>query len=692
MKTLLQEILNAEGVNAKRNKKNVIYYNVAASIDIEVSSFVDSAGNNTALPYSWAFAVGMDSYIIGRELLSLVRILKWLSVQLPGTLIIYVHNLSYEFQFLRKYFDFETVFATDTRKVLYAAFGQIELRCSYLLSGLGLEALGKELTRHTVRKLVGGLDYEKLRTPRTPMSATERQYQINDVLTVNAYIEELIQSNDGINNIPLTKTGFARREFRALLKIPEYSKLIRGLKLSPDTYKISRAAFQGGFTHANVAYANQICEGVDSYDFSSSYPAVMVSEKFPMSSGVKVKFSVEKFEYWSESHCLIGYFRIQNLRLKEVGDCIISSSKCLEIRGRRIVDNGRLFAADEILVALTEIDYYSITQFYSYSKIELLHAYRFEKAYLPKEAIALVLSWFKLKTELKGIKEMAENYTAKKGMLNSLYGMSAQNPVKPDYIYADEWQEIPADVGEAIKSYNQSRTRPNFYPWGVYVTAYARRNLFRGILEYNSDYIYSDTDSLKVFDNAQHIDFIRRYNDEAQEKIIKVLQHYDLPLDLATPKNKKGIISHLGAWDRETDGHQYKMFKTLGAKRYLTYDGDIISMTVAGVSKVNGMRYLLDTCGIKYDYDPDTKLFHTSQDVSAVFDLFSDGLYFPAGKSGKIAADYIDEERRGIVRDYLGETYAYRVPSGTYMKQTDYNLGLSDYLEYIINRNRGLFE
>lgn len=68
-------------------------------------------------------------------------------------LIVYVHNLSYEFQFLRKWFEWKRVFSIDLRKPIYAiTTGNIEFRCSYLLSGYSLAKLGEQLMKYKCEK------------------------------------------------------------------------------------------------------------------------------------------------------------------------------------------------------------------------------------------------------------------------------------------------------------------------------------------------------------------------------------------------------------------------------------------------------------------------------------------------------------------------------------------------------------
>ena len=69
--------------------------------------------------------------------------------------LIYVHNLEYEFQFMRKWFDWHDIFADDKRQPLYAVTkGGVEFRCSYRLSGYSLVKLADELRYYKTQKMV----------------------------------------------------------------------------------------------------------------------------------------------------------------------------------------------------------------------------------------------------------------------------------------------------------------------------------------------------------------------------------------------------------------------------------------------------------------------------------------------------------------------------------------------------------
>ena len=82
-------------------------------------------------------------------------------------ILIFIHNLSFEFQWFSKLFEWEKVFALSKREVVYALTRDgVEFRCSYVLSGYSLAKLGDELTLYPVKKMVGDLDYKKIRLPK----------------------------------------------------------------------------------------------------------------------------------------------------------------------------------------------------------------------------------------------------------------------------------------------------------------------------------------------------------------------------------------------------------------------------------------------------------------------------------------------------------------------------------------------
>ena len=164
----------------KTNKK-IIYYNVACGFDIETSSFyedfIQKPENKRAIMYAWKFAIE-DGAIKGRTWEQLVILIhsvtEILNLSVDRRLICFVHNLGYDFQFFRPYFEFNRVFALDMREPIQAITEDgIEFRCSYKLSGYALEKVAEHLTRHNIKKLVGYLDYQKIRTPITPLTKKE---------------------------------------------------------------------------------------------------------------------------------------------------------------------------------------------------------------------------------------------------------------------------------------------------------------------------------------------------------------------------------------------------------------------------------------------------------------------------------------------------------------------------------------
>lgn len=665
--------------------------NAPIAFDIETSSFfIDKKTNSTitlneydnrlkknpkydreviksSLCYIWQFAID-NNIFIGRTLEDFYTFTEKIKEKLNDVfIIVYVHNLSYEFQFIRKYFEWVKVFATDNRKVLFCETDSIIFKCSYLLSGKSLSKLCDDIQKTQIKKLVGDLDYKLLRTSKTPLTENELQYCYNDVLIITAYIKEQADLYGRLDKIPLTNTGRVRRYTRKeCFKNKKYPAMIhKSLVLSPLEFKLARFAFQGGFTHANAIYNNITCKNVSSYDLTSSYPTVMLAEQFPMSKGVrKINLSVEQFENYIKKFCCLFTVELWGIKTKNDLQPIISSSKCLKKENVKI-DNGRLYSADYILTVLTDIDYNNLKIFYDYEKIKIGIAYFYKRDYLPKEIITSILKFYSDKTTLKGVKGKETEYLLSKGMLNSLYGMSVYNPIKTEYNYINnEWVANDNEVNEEnVNNYNFDKSRFTFYLWGIFVTSYARNNLFTAIKELKNDFIYCDTDSVKFFNKDKHKNYFKKYNNNIYQKLKKTCIHYNFSESVLKPKNQNGISKLIGIWDFEGT---YNRFKTLGCKRYLTEKNDKLDLTVSGLNKKLTIPYLLDKYG--------------SNDN--VFKNFTNKLFIPKEYTGKKVHTYIDDVQGGNITDYLGNKSTYNTPSGIHLIECEYDLSIGN--EYLL--------
>lgn len=673
------------------NNKNINYYNIPAAFDIETSSFYQGekkSENKRAVMYVWQF--GMDNNVTyGRtweEFLSLISVLKKaMGLDKDNRLVVYVHNLPYEFQFIRKRIKWDEVFQLQKRKPVYALTTDgIEFRCSLKLAGgKSLENVAKDLKKYPVQKMVGYLDYNKIRTPITPLTRKELLYCENDIRVLLSFIQEKIEQDGDITRIPLTNTGYVREYCRkkCYKRWKKYRKIISNLTIEPDEYSQLKRAFQGGFTHANHNYTNKILEKVSSYDFGSSYPAVMVLDKFPMSTAIKINGKIE-FKELKEillRYCCLFDVEFYELEPIRYQDHPISRYKCKNIINGRY-DNGRVILAEYLKTTVTEQDFFTYLQFYKFSKINISNMRIYEKNYLPTPFVKSILSLYESKTKLKGNVEEEINYNISKNMINAGYGMMVTDPVRDEEIYTPEntFEKNERDIEISIEKYNKNIRRFLYYPWGIWVTAYARANLFSGIISLGEDYVYSDTDSVKLLNVSNHKEYFERYNRVIIEKIKKASQYHGIPIEMFSPKTRNGIEKPIGLWEYEGE---YNRFKTLGAKRYLTSkfvvgnefeDNGILvqltelehTLTLAGANKKRAMSYLRQT--------------------KKPFESFRDGLRIPNTHSGRLTLTFIDDEIEGDIVDMYGVPYHYHELSCIHMEPSEYHLSITEeYIRYI---------
>lgn len=690
---LLSKCMNEK--NIVKNNKGEQFFNVPCSFDIETTSFycdidgrvydyeqsknISDKLEKRAIMYVFMF--DLNGYIfVGRtweEYDTLISILKrFYGLSEKRRLIVYVHNLSFEFQFLSRRYNWEKVFCTDRRKPLYAISDGLEYRCSYMLSGYSLEKTGEHLQKYKVAKMVGVLDYKLIRHSRTPLTEPEILYCINDVKVVTSYIQEQIEECGNITKIPLTKTGYVRKFCRGkCLRNKEgrnwkYISLMNELKINNiEEFHALNRAFTGGFTHANAEITDEVLTDVSSYDFTSSYPYVMVSEKFPMTRGKKfVPKSIKQFEYVISKFHAIFDIEFINIFSSETQDNPISASRCI-VKEHPVINNGRIAAAARIVTTITEVDYQVIKMFYTWQDIKIGAMWIYGSDYLPTEFVDSILTLYEQKTKLKGVAGMETEYLQSKEMLNSCYGMTVTNPLRDEFTFNGVWDERELTEPEKIKQlqvYNESKQRFLFYVWGVYVTAYARRNLFTAIYELKNNYVYSDTDSVKFTDKNSYQKYFDTYNAVVRQKLLRACKYHNFDISRCEPETIKGVKKLLGVWDFEGI---YKRFKTLGAKRYMTESEDgQISITVSGVNKKTAVPYLLETYG-----------------KDGIFQAFTNYLTIPPEATGKNIHTYIDYAVNGELTDYQGITAPYEELSGLHLEPCGYSLSLSIlYLNYLI--------
>lgn len=603
-----------------RTRKKVYYKDVICAFDIETTRLADI---EQSIMYIWMLHIHNHVTIIGRTWEELKSLFLQITEELEeNTLCIFVHNLSYEFQFLRAIYDFlpEEVFAVDSRKVLRCSMfdNKIEFRCSYLHTNMSLaEYTNKMDVEH--KKLDGEeFDYTKERYPWTELTEKEIAYCVHDVVGLCEALEkEMAIDGDNLYTLPLTSTGYVRRDAKkAMRKI--HPAFVKNQLPDIQTYEMLREAFRGGDTHANRFYSGRIIKNVKSADRSSSYPDVLCNCQFPVSPffhAGRVSYNTLLNMIVVRKKAVIMRIAISKLRLHDDlwGAPYLSKDKCRRIE-KGAFDNGRILSAEYLETTITDVDFKIILDQYDFDDLCAFDVSYARYGKLPKSLIDTVIAYYKAKTELKNVPGQEIYYMKSKNKLNSIYGMMAQNPVKQDIVYNNGiWSTANDPEAEILAESNRKAFL--CYQWGVWCTAWARYRLQEGIKLAGENFVYCDTDSVKYIGS---IDWTA-YNKEREK---------DSKASGAFATDPKGITHYMGVY--EADG-EYAEFKTLGAKKYAyNYEaGGETYVTIAGVTKKKGGKELDENGGLK---------------------AFSPGFTFV--KAGGTEAIYNDDpEIKSIVRD-----------------------------------------
>lgn len=588
--------------------------------------------------------------------------------------IMWVANLSFEFQFIRRRLEWDRgeydFFAKEERQPLKATYHGLEFREALAISGGNLAHLAKTYCK--TQKLVtygnngekiSDLDYSKERNSLTPLSDLEEQYCINDVVILSEFSQYIF--NEFIRpdkKVPMTKTSILISEYKDLLKerckeIDKARKLPTGFTWDdykhdlkacfPEeaTYKLwFEYLFRGGYVHANVLYTD-ITIPVKMRDITSSYPTEMNLAYYPTTPFRKVKF---KPEYLKTKccilHCHYDYIHATTPHTIE------SRNKCVNVLGGKW-DNGRLISADQLEVYLTELDYDIYSKFYATPYPPTIsECWIAERGKLPFYLLDVLNRHYMKKHELKVSGQSdTQEYAVEKSAVNTNYGATVKR-IKLDKItYTDDWghDEVTPNFPEEV------RKQILLPQWGIWVTAHARHSLLSMLWKLHNagvKVVYMDTDSIKYIPSHKAEQIFKHYNN-ARRRLIH------------NRKLRAAAFSDLGFFDREEKGKTVQ-FKTLGAKRYIYYNGEKVKATVAGMPKSS-----IKTLG------------QTPEEVFRQFNKY--GYELKPEMSGKLTTRYRDEPYDGAVF-YRGIPEIMHEESGVSLYQIPFTMTISkEYRAYM---------
>ena len=598
-------------IGRKGKSNNETYNDILIMADTETSKETPGA---VCKNYVVAWTISLRAFdhnivtLYGTKPSEMVQAIDKLITSMGGMkTIIYFHNLSYDWVFLRKFMmqDWGTPLHQLNTKAHYPIFIEfangICLRDSLILAQRGLDKWAKDMdVQH--KKATGFWDYDKIRQQNGGrFTPHEKTYIEHDTL---AGVECLQKTMDTLGKLiyamPYTATGIPREIVRKIGKENNArDKFLRMVPKDYDTQLMLENVFHGGYTHNNRHFIEEIIRGeVEAYDFASSYPTSMLLGKMPMGRfGPFEDCTVDFILRNAERYAYIFRLILIKPRLKDdfIPMPVLQKSKAVQMINV-VEDNGRILCAAYVEIFLNEIDLEIIAQQYTWEAAICTDVKFCHKDYLPRWFTDYVYQCFIDKTMLKGGDPV--QYSIAKAKLNSLYGMCVQRPVKvqieEDYQSGDYSVAEDQDEVALYEKYINNRNSILPYQWGVWVTSYSMRELFR-FGKFAGTWLYSDTDSCYGIDWDK--EGIRQFNENRKQQL---------------RDRGYGAVMHNGReyWlgVAELDG-QYKEFISVGAKRYAVRDlNDKLKITVAGVPKagVNCLQNDLHNFHAGFIFDGET--------------------------------------------------------------------------------------
>lgn len=648
----------------KKSKHKEEYYNLYCGFDIETTTIINQTNKDItrhAYMYIWQFCIN-EIVITGRTWDDFFRLIDILEDKYSGSakILIFIHNMGFEMSFMLARLNdrITNQFYKDKYKPLFVEIdNKIRFQDSLAITGVSLEKTA-EIYNLKYKKLAGDLDYTLKRNSLTKLTQKELMYCYMDVLILSDFARKIFTeiAPKNFNKIPLTKTQlFLNKVFKYMTRSEKMH--CHDIIISYSEYlQMNRYLFRGGYVHANFAHNGEVINNVQSVDFTSSYPAVMLhNNNYPVGKFRNVNIDIltkERFYNLLNNYACWIDVSFYNIK-RTTNHTIESRNKIVAIGGHSIFDNGRLSEAEYINVQLTELDFDIYEHFYEWDEMQINSIKIARRGTLPAGLLKALKEDYIKKSELKraGLNDTIEYLLAKQN-INSAYGACCKKIPFNNWTYQNGWTNGSGGKMEA-EVYSEWSEKTNILPFqfACWITANARHNLLvDGVARVGDDCLYCDTDSMKVRNYNKHRHVIQEYNAKMEE--------LNKPLcEINTAFNDLGFFD-------ENDGF-YSSFKTLGSKRYVNIEDNKPHVTIAGLPKKSLVKHIE-----KHNID--------------LMDAFVDGLSIPSEESGKITTDYNDEPHSDTIIDYQGNTETMTELSSCALYEIPFNMSLTrEYLDFI---------
>lgn len=695
-----------------------------------------------SIMYVWQICIEGECYYARTwtEFENFIALLK----SFDCTWIIWVHNLSFEFEYIRNRYDWEDSFFTRKHSPIYCITDNIIFRCTYKMTNLPLREVSKKYDLPHGKLDGDKYNYDLIRHPETSLQPYEMDYIRYDVLVLYEYIKmrrdtELTKNGKPKNiwNYPLTATGEPRQSIKEEIENEHRNTALKkqikpGIMKDYDEYLRMKQATKGGYTHCNPWYHNIALFAependirIFSRDKTSFYPYIMLTKEFPYAMHPIKDEAID--ECINAGDGVIFHVHFKNLTLKTAGFPYHSDSKGV-IEGKKILDNGKVVFAENVYDVITELDWKTYVDNYTWDgDAEKYNAIAGVKKRLPLPYLLSILDWYVQKTIYKGDNEKIVIYQNAKQKVNAIFGMNMTDVCKVTVYYMngrwfDDTETEDFDIEEyteqklleLIDKYDEDKNPwtvqlCNLYQWGLYCTSYARAIITaHNIAVGTKNVLYNDTDSTKyIVWNKADMERINAYFDNYHKTVIipeinATIDYINQKIDSNThwnkkhphvsmkdfaPENEKGEKFMIGLMDIEDE---YIFFKSIGSKRYLYAEWImnkktgvkemLILPTVAGISKEKMREYLISDIGDKPIY--------TMEELHAIADKFNPSVFIDMLHTGKNTHSYHNEHPNDVIlTDYTGKTMTVKVDTGVCITRQSFSMfAFNKYADFIAGK------